>query len=105
MGAYRNEHRRLAHRGGRFHFISYEAQDADPKTKTLAAPAMWYLESSGSRWPAIPQLIAQPEAELETQLAAWLEAYVFAVSPPPPALPDAPPRPYTRPEWIGAAPN
>jgi len=105
MQKYQNEHRRLPHRGRRFHFISYDAQDADLKKKILAAPAMWYLESSGNRWPAIPQILAQPEAELQSQLTAWLEAYVFAASPPPPALPEVPPQPLTRPEWIGETPH
>lgn len=81
MGKYKNEQRRLAHRGRRFHFISYDAEDADPKKKRLAMPATWYLESSGNRWPAIPQTPDQPEAELESQLARWLEAHVFSESP------------------------
>lgn len=105
MAKYKNEQRRLAHRGRRFHFISYDAQDADPKHKQLAMPATWYLESSGNRWPAIPHILEQPEAELEALLAVWLEAYVFAPSPPPAPAPEAPPQRFLKPEWIGVAPN
>jgi hypothetical protein len=81
MSRYKNEQRRVAHRGRRFHFISYEAQGADLKRQQVAMPAMWYLESSGRRWPAIPQTMEQPEAELEAQLIVWLEGYAFAPSP------------------------
>ena len=105
MGKYKNEQRRLAHRGRRFHFISYDAQPADAKKKLLAMPATWYLESSGNRWPAIPHIPEQPEAELEALLAAWLEAYGFAPAPPPAPPPPVPPQAFLRPEWIGAAPN
>jgi len=105
MAKYQNQQRRLAHRGRRFHFISYEAQDADLKKKILAMPATWYLESSGNRWPAIPQVPEQPEAELDVQLAAWLEAYVFAAWPPPAPPPEPLPQRFLRPEWIGVTPN
>jgi hypothetical protein len=103
MDEYRHEQRRLAHRGLRFHFISYDAQLADEKRKQPAMPATWYLESSGNRWPAIPQVVPQPEAELETQLLLWLEDHVFAPSP---ALVTAPvPAPPPASQWIGALPN
>jgi hypothetical protein len=105
MSRYKNEQRRVAHRGRRFHFISYEAQGADLKRQQVAMPAMWYLESSGRRWPAIPQTMEQPEAELEAQLIVWLEGYAFAPSPPPAPAPDPPPQRFLRPEWTGGAPN
>lgn len=106
MSKYKNDQRRLVHRGRRFHFISYDAQDADIKKKLDALPATWYLESSGNRWPAIPQVLEQPEAELEAQLAAWLEAVVFAPAPPRAPLPEPLPQRFLRPEWPnGAAPN
>lgn len=101
MAKYQNQQRRLAHRGRRFHFISYDAQDADLKKKIAAMPATWYLESSGNRWPSIPQIPGQPEAELDAQLAQWLEAYVFVAGPPPAPLPEPPPQRFLRPEWIG----
>lgn len=105
MTKYENQHRRLAHRGRQFHFISYAAHDADLKKKIPAMPAMWYLESSGHRWPAIPQLPDQPETELDVQLAVWLEGYVFCAWPPPPAPPEPAAQRFLRPEWLGVAPN
>jgi len=104
MSKYKHEQRRLAHRGRRFHFISYDAQDADPKQKLLAMPATWYLESSGKRWPAIPHVPELPEAELEAQLAAWLEEHVFAPAPSPLPLPPPPPQGFLRSEF-GVAHN
>lgn len=106
MTKYKNEQRRLAHRGRSFHFISYDAQDADPKRKQLAMPATWYLESSGNRWPSIPHTPEQPDVELDAQLAAWLEAVVFAPAPPKAPLPEPLPQRFLRPEWPGGvAPN
>ena len=105
MSRYKNEQRRVAHRGHRFHFISYEAQGADPKHQQVALPAMWYLESSGKRWPAIPQILEQPEAELEAQLVVWLEGYAFAPSPAAAPAPEPPPQRFLRPERNGVAPN
>jgi len=106
MNKYKNEQRRLEHRGRRFHFISYDAQDADPKKKQPAMPATWYLESSGNRWPAIPQVFEQPEAELEAQLATWLEASVFGAALPAAAPAPDPPQRFLKPEWPGGvAPN
>ena len=105
MGKYQHEQRRLEHRGRRFHFISYDAQDADLKQKTVAMPATWYLASSGNRWPAIPQTVEQSKAELEALLTVWLEDFVFAPSPPPrPAAPE-PPQQFLRTESRGVAPN
>ncbi len=78
MGGFKHEQRRLTHRGKTFHFVSYEAQDADPTRKQLAMPATWYLQSSGNRWPAIPHQAQQGEADRDALLAEWLELHVFA---------------------------
>lgn len=102
MAKYENQQRRLAHRGRRFHFISYDAQEADLKKSIVAMPATWYLESSGRRWAAIPEIAGQAEPELESCLMAWLEAHVFAAAPPPAPPPEAPPQRFLRAEWIGA---
>lgn len=103
MGKYKNEQRRLAHRGRQFHFISYEAQEADARKKLPAMPATWYLESSGNRWPAIPHIIEQSEPELEAQLAVWLEAFVFAPAPPAAPIPEPPPQRFLKLERVDAA--
>lgn len=78
MAVFRHEQRRLTHRGRDFHFVSYEAHRPNPARHELAMPDTWYLVSSGNRWPAIPYVLAQPMAELDAALVAWLEAVVFA---------------------------
>lgn len=76
---FKNEQRRVDHRGRVFHFISYEAREANATKKVTALPDSWYLVSSGgNRWPAIPLVRDQAPEELDAQLAAWLEANVFA---------------------------
>ena len=78
MGAFRNEQRRLSHRGRDFHFVSYEARPANLARKEDAMPDTWYLVSTNNRWPAIPLLPDQPEPELIAALVLWLETSVFA---------------------------
>jgi hypothetical protein len=78
MGGFRHEQRRLEHRGRIFHFVSYEAQEANVTRGQVARPESWYLVSSGNRWPAIPLVAEQPEGELHTLLVEWLESQVFA---------------------------
>jgi hypothetical protein len=78
MAGFKNEQRRLSYRGRDFHFVSYEAQQANPGKKLEAMPETWYLISSGNRWPAIPCIIAQPISELDAALVVWLEQVVFA---------------------------
>lgn len=74
---FKNEQRRLDHRGRVFHFISYEAREANAAKNLPALPASWYLVSSGNRWPAIPLVPAQPLADLDASLAAWLDTAVL----------------------------
>ena len=77
MGGFKNEQRRLTHRGKVFHFVSYEAQDGNAAKNLPAMPATWYLLSAGHRWPAIPLQEGHPEAETDAALAEWLESQVF----------------------------
>ena len=85
MGGFKNEQRRLTHRGRAFHFVSYEAHPANPARKLDAMPDTWYLLAAGNRWPAIPCVLAQPLGELDEALVAWLERVVFAARPAIPA--------------------
>lgn len=78
MAAFRNEQRRLSHRGRDFHFVSYEAHPANPARNQQAMPDTWYLIGANRRWPAIPHVRDQAEPELLAALVAWLEAVVFA---------------------------
>lgn len=85
MAGFKNEQRRLSHRGKSFHFVAYEAQDANAAKKLDAMPATWYLLSSGNRWPAIPLQLDLPEDELDARLTEWLETHVFDAVPMPEA--------------------
>jgi hypothetical protein len=78
MAGFKNEQRRLDHRGRVFHFVSYEAQNGNPAKNQPAMPATWYLLSYGNRWPAIPLQEGHTEEELDGLLAEWLETNVFA---------------------------
>ncbi|HET7632381.1 MAG TPA: hypothetical protein VFK16_08710 [Gemmatimonadaceae bacterium] len=78
MAAFRNEHRRFMHRGRPFHFVSYDAQSANPRKNQVAMPTTWYLLNAGNRWPAIPCQPGQPDEELDAQLCKWLDTDVFA---------------------------
>ena len=78
MAAFRNEHRRFEHRGRPFHFVSYEAQAANPRKNLPAMPATWYLLSAGNRWPAIPLEIGRTDEELDAQLSQWRDSEVFS---------------------------
>ncbi len=78
MGGFRNEQRRLDHRGRVFQFVSYEAQAGNPAKNQPPMPATWYLTSYGNRWPAIPLQEGLPGEALDALLAEWLESHVFA---------------------------
>ena len=103
MASMKHEQCRLTHRGRTFHFVSYEAEDANPDKKLPGRPPTWYLVSSNNRWPAIPYLPEQTAAEVEAQCVAWLEAVVFAAAPPAPAAAPEPPQRFLRPD-PGVAP-
>ncbi len=87
MSGFRHAQQRLQHRGRSFLFMSYEAEPGNPKKSRPALPDTWYLLSSNNRWPAIPHVLAQPQAELIAALTSWLEATVFAVAAPPAFVP------------------
>lgn len=78
MPSFRHAQHRVSYRDRDFHFVSYEATEANPAKKVEALPATWFLVSSGNRWPAIPLVDGQPLNELEQELVAWLESVVFA---------------------------
>lgn len=78
MATFRHEQHRINYRGRDFHFVSYEATEANVAKKVLELPDTWFLVSSGNRWPAIPHVPGQPTTELDSLLVAWLESVVFA---------------------------
>lgn len=77
MSTYRNEQRRVSHRGREFHFVSYAERPANPRLNEPAQPAMWYLMTAGKRWPVVPQVLGQDPDELDSVLRRWVEANVF----------------------------
>ncbi|MBI4420114.1 MAG: hypothetical protein HY560_04750 [Gemmatimonadetes bacterium] len=62
---YKVEQRQLAYRGRAFHFVSYKGKDA--------APPMWFLMSSGTRWEVVEQVPGEELVELDRRLLQWLE--------------------------------
>jgi hypothetical protein len=77
MSRYKTDQRYVLHRGRAFHFVSYEARQADPRTGTEAMSATWFLMSGGKRWAAVPQIPDQDEKALITELIRWLDTHVF----------------------------
>ena len=68
------EQQHVSHGGRDFHFVSYEAQPANEKRKESAVPPMWYLMGPARRWPVMPHLPGQAEADVVRGLVAWLKA-------------------------------
>ncbi len=82
--SYRTDQHYIVRRGRRFHFVSYDACPANPKTGQVAMPASWFLMNSGKRWPVIGY---HPDEDPEAVVAAltrWLDENVFSG----PASPD-----------------
>ena len=78
MSAYNIEQKRLVHRGGEFHFVSYEGVLANPSKSVPAAPAGWYLMQSGKRISVMPQVLDQSPEAVDESLIKWLDRNVFA---------------------------
>jgi hypothetical protein len=81
VSSYKVEQCRVQYRGRNFHFVSYEGQPANGRRGELAVPPMWYLMGPGRRWPVMPQVVGQPEAEIEEALVAWLRDQGIGRSP------------------------
>jgi hypothetical protein len=78
MSSYKTDQHHLVHRGREFHFVSYEACLANPRTGEAAMPATWYLMSAGKRWPVFAQLPDQDPEMVIAALTQWLDRNVFA---------------------------
>jgi hypothetical protein len=74
LSTYKVEQRRVRYRGRDFHFVSYDGHPANERRGELAAPAMWYLMGPGKRWAVMPQVVGQPDDEIERALLGWLRA-------------------------------
>lgn len=77
MSAYKTDQLHLVHRGRKFHFVSYEARQANLKTGETAMPASWFLMCSGKRMPAIAQVQDQTPEAIVAALTRWLDETVF----------------------------
>ena len=77
MSSYKTDQHRIVHRGRSFHFVSYEAHGANPRTGELAMPATWFLMCSGKRLPAITQVPDQDAEAVVAALIHWLDRNVF----------------------------
>ena len=74
MSAFKPQQRHLLVGGRLFHFVSYEAQPANPRRGDAGAPSMWYLMLEGRRCPALPYDPDQALSEVDGALAHWAEA-------------------------------
>lgn len=77
MSKIKTEQRRVTLRGRSFHFVSYEAEPANPARDKPGVIAAWFLMSAGKRWFALPHALGQDPLELDQQLTRWLEESVF----------------------------
>ena len=78
VSAFKPQQRHLTIRDHEFHFVAYEAREANKHRGEEASPAMWYLMREGRRWPAIPLDTTQPSASVDASLLQWAEAQAIA---------------------------
>ena len=78
MSSYKTDQHHVVHRGRSFHFVSYEARQANPRTGEIAMPASWFLMSAGKRWPVTAQIPDQDPEAVVAALTRWLDQHVFA---------------------------
>lgn len=77
MGSYKTDQHHVVHRGRSFHFVSYEAKLANPRTGEVATGPTWCLMSAGKRWPVRLQVAGEDPEALVTSLTTWLDHNVF----------------------------
>jgi hypothetical protein len=80
MSSYKTDQHHLVHRGRAFHFVSYEARQANPRTGEAAMPATWFLMSAGKRWPVVAALPDEDPGKLIAALTRWLDHNVFTTA-------------------------
>jgi hypothetical protein len=77
MSSFKMEQKRLMHRGREWHFVSYEAQLANPVKALAAQPAAWFLMQGGKRWMVMPLVRDQAPELVEKGMIQWLESHIF----------------------------
>jgi hypothetical protein len=80
MSSYKTAQHRVLHHGRTFHFVSYEAQPANPRTGAAAFPATWFLMCAGKRWPTIEQAQDEDPDTVVAALTKWLDRNIFATA-------------------------
>lgn len=73
MTTYKNEQCHLTVHGRNFHFVSYEGQRANERKNEQELPPMWYLMGPARRWPVMPFVPDQAEADLHKELRSWIK--------------------------------
>jgi len=77
VSSYKTDQHYLVHRGRSFHFVSYDACQANPRTGEAARPATWFLMCAGKRYPVFPQCANEDRGSLITALTDWLDRNIF----------------------------
>ena len=77
MSTYKTDQLHLVCRGRKFHFVSYEARQANLKTGEAAMPASWFLMCSGKRIPVMAQVQDQTPEAIIAALTRWLHETVL----------------------------
>jgi len=73
VSAFKVEQHRVSIKRRTFHFVSYESVPANEKSGEPALPSMWYLMGPGKRWPVMPHIPGQADAEVDLELRRWIE--------------------------------
>ena len=81
MSSYKTQQHHIVRQGRSFHFVSYEAQPADPKRQQPETPASWYVMLGGKRWIVMPEVGGNSAEELDRMFGEWLAARVFNGAP------------------------
>ncbi|MDQ3243035.1 MAG: hypothetical protein M3Q09_04855 [Gemmatimonadota bacterium] len=81
MPKHKVQQHRVTSGGRSFHFVSYEAQVANARRGDIEMGPMWCLMRAGKRWPAIPYVEGQTDAEVTQGLQVWLESHGMHVAP------------------------
>ena len=72
MSAFKVDQRRVSIKRRTFHFVSYECVPANEKRGEPGLPSMWYLMGPGKRWPVMPHIAGQADAEVDHELRRWI---------------------------------
>lgn len=72
--SYKIQQHRITRGGLSYHFVSYAGVPANVRRGEPATGPMWYMMRAGKRWPVMPQVPGEPDAETMKGLKTWLES-------------------------------